>query len=134
MEFSNKAAIATLKVINQRMDYLSNEVIDRSYDELMELNELGEMRQQLERETFIDYYVKGKLETDSVDNIKLNAQRRVNSFSSIVWADPEAAKMFQRSTFTQIMQSGLVNRDDAWNYATVITESNYVQYANGEAA
>ena len=36
---------ATLKLINERMDYLSNEVLDRSYDQLMELNELGNMRE-----------------------------------------------------------------------------------------
>lgn len=38
---------ATLKLINERMDYLSNEVLDRSYDQLMELNELGNMREYL---------------------------------------------------------------------------------------
>jgi hypothetical protein len=38
---------ATLKLINERMDYLSNEVVDRSYDQLMELNELGDMREYL---------------------------------------------------------------------------------------
>lgn len=47
---------ATLKLINERMDYLSNEVVDRSYDQLMELNELGEMREYLKglyaRQTF----------------------------------------------------------------------------------
>ena len=38
---------ATLKHINERMDYLSIEVPDRSYDQLMELNELGNMREYL---------------------------------------------------------------------------------------
>jgi len=47
MNFSNNAVIATLKVINERMDYLSNEVEDRTYDQLMELNELGDMREYL---------------------------------------------------------------------------------------
>jgi hypothetical protein len=41
------SVIATLKVINERMDYLSNEVTDRTYDQLIELNELGDMREYL---------------------------------------------------------------------------------------
>ncbi len=37
-------ATATLKLINERMYYLSNEVTDRTYDQLVELNDLGDMR------------------------------------------------------------------------------------------
>ena len=127
MNFSNNAAIATLKLINERMDYLSNEIEDRSYDQLMELNHLGEMRQQLERETFIDYYVNGKQRTDSVDNIKLNGQRRVKCFHECEWADPETASMCHRGIFIQIIETGLIDRDDAWNFATLLTESLHVQ-------
>tara|TARA_R100000951_G_scaffold102680_1_gene94897 strand:+ start:47 stop:448 length:402 start_codon:yes stop_codon:yes gene_type:complete len=128
MIFSNNAAIATLKVINERMDYLSNEVEDRTYDQLMELNELGEMRQQLERETFIDYIVDGKKEVDSVDNIKLNGQRRINSFEACKWADPIAAKMTHRGIRMSLTRSGLISRDEAVNFATLVTESLHVQH------
>jgi curved DNA-binding protein CbpA len=130
MNFSNDAAIATLKVINERMDYLSNEVRDRTYDQLMELNQLGEMRQQLERETFIDYTFDGKQETDSVDNIKRNGQLRVRSFDSCRWADPVAAKMTHRGIRLSLVRSdlsGLISREEAANFATLITESLHVQ-------
>jgi len=42
-------ATATLKLINERMYYLSNEVTDRTYDQLVELNDLDEMRSYLLR-------------------------------------------------------------------------------------
>lgn len=134
MNFSNNAAIATLKVINDRMDYLSNEVEDRSYDELMELNHLGEMREQLERETFIDFMVKGKQETDSISNIKLNGERRVADFESCHFADPTAAKVCHLCIVFQLTETGLISEDIAKNYATLLTESQFVQYAKGEAA
>ncbi len=44
---TNNEINATLKLINERMDYLSNEVADRSYDQLIELNALGDMREYL---------------------------------------------------------------------------------------
>ena len=128
MNFSNKAAIATLKLINDRMDYLSNDIgVDRTYDELVELNELGEMRQQLERETFIDYYVQGELKTDSVDNIKLNGERRVNPFKGSEWADPIAANATRRMIRLALTTSGLIDYKTADKYATLVTESVHPQ-------
>ena len=128
MNFSNKAAIATLKLINERMDYLSNEVEDRSYDELIELNELGEMRQQLEREAFIDYYVEGELKTDSIDNIKLIGERPVNPFKNSEFADRVRASVTRRVIAFQLTETGLVSRDVAKNYAARIVESIYPQF------
>jgi curved DNA-binding protein CbpA len=128
MNFTNNAAIATLKLINERMDYLSNEVEDRSYDELMELNNLGEMRQQLERETYIDYYVEGKQKTDSVDNIKLLGERPINPIKNSVFANRIRSKVTMRDIARQLIETGLVSEDVARNYATRIVESIYPQY------
>ena len=38
---------ATFTLINERIDYLSNAVADRSYDHLIELNALSDMREYL---------------------------------------------------------------------------------------
>lgn len=128
MNFTNNAAIATLKVINERMDYLSNEVEDRSYDQIMELINLGEMRQQLEREAFIDYYVEGNLKTDSVDNIKLLGERPINPVKNSEFADRVRASVTRRVIAFQLTETGLVSRDVAKNYAARIVESIYPQY------
>lgn len=128
MNFSNNAAIATLKLINERMDYLSNEVEDRTYDELMELNNLGEMRQQLECETYIDYYVEGELKTDSIDNIKLIGERPINPVKNSEFADRVRASVTRRVIAFQLTETGLVSYDVAKNYATRIVESIYPQY------
>jgi curved DNA-binding protein CbpA len=139
MEFSNNAAIATLKVINQRMDYLSNEVLDRSYDELMELNQLGEMRQQLEREAFIDYDLNGlTLSDDPVVTVakirKVGDRPTQRFFDEIHWADRDAARAIYDSVLANIMAIGVNHAYDAKKYATLIAECNAVQYAKGEAA
>lgn len=128
MNFTNNAAIATLKLINERMDYLSNEVEDRSYDQLVELNSLGEMRQQLEREAYIDYYVEGKQKTDSVDNIKLLGERPINPVKNSVFANRIRSKVTMRDIARQLIETGLVSEDVANNYSTRIVESIYPQY------
>jgi len=128
MNFTNNAAIATLKLINERMDYLSNEVEDRTYDQLVELNNLGEMRQQLEREAYIDYYVEGKQKTDSVDNIKLLGERPINPVKNSVFANRIRSKVTMRDIARQLIETGLVSEDVASNYATRVIESIYPQY------
>jgi curved DNA-binding protein CbpA len=128
MNFTNNAAIATLKVINDRMDYLSNEVEDRTYDQLVELNNLGEMRQQLEREAYIDYYVEGELKTDSVDNIKLLGERPINPIKKSVFANRIRSKVTLHEIARQLVETGLVSEDVASNYATRVIESIYPQY------
>ena len=128
MNFTNNAAIATLKLINERMDYLSNEVEDRTYDQIVELNSLGEMRQQLEREAYIDYYVEGKQKTDSVDNIKLLGERPINPVKNSVFANRIRSKVTMRDIARQLIETGLVSEDVANNYSTRIVESIYPQY------
>lgn len=128
MNFTNNAAIATLKLINERMDYLSNEVEDRTYDQIVELNSLGEMRQQLEREAYIDYYVEGKQKTDSVDNIKLLGERPINPVKNSVFANRIRSKVTMRDIARQLIETGLVSEDVASNYATRVIESIYPQY------
>ena len=128
MNFTNNAAIATLKLINERMDYLSNEVEDRTYDQIVELNSLGEMRQQLEREAYIDYYVEGKQKTDSVDNIKLLGERPINPAKNSVFANRIRSKVTMRDIARQLIETGLVSEDVASNYATRVIESIYPQY------
>ena len=127
MNFTNNAAIATLKLINERMDYLSNEVEDRTYDQLVELNNLGEMRQQLEREAYIDYMVVGNQKTDSVDNIKLLGERPIKPFDRSKFASPTRAKVSLEVIVFQLTETGLVCEDVARNYATRIVESIYPQ-------
>jgi hypothetical protein len=139
MNFSNQAAIATLKVINDRMDYLSNEVEDRTYDELMELHHLSEMRQQLESETFIDYDVDGVTLSDrhvvTVAKIKKVGDRPMQRFfDEIRWADRDAARAIYNSVLANVMAVGVNKQYDAMKYATLIAECNAVQYGNGEAA
>ncbi len=139
MEFSNKAAIATLKLINDRMDYLSNEVLDRSYDEILELTELGEMRDQLEKQTFIDYDATGlTLSKDSVVTVakikKVGDRPMQRLFHEIHWANLDQARAVYDSVLANVMAVGLNTEYDAMKYATLIAECNAVQYANGEAA
>jgi len=127
MNFSNNASIATLKLINERMDHLSNKIEDRTYDQLMELNGLGEMRQQLERETFIDYIVDGEQETSSVESIKRIGEARPKQFIDCSFVDPVEAKMTFRGVRLSLLASGVIDRESAHSFATLIAEENHAQ-------
>jgi hypothetical protein len=105
----------------------------------MELNHLGEMRQQLESETFIDYDVDGLTLSDrhivTVAKVKRVGDRPTQRFfDEIRWADRDAALAIYNSVLANVMAVGVNTEYDARKYATLIAECNAVQYANGEAA